>query len=112
MTESPMPNAVSYNVPNNKYYFLEIQKAFGTIQEAGLHIHWRHYDYNLERKAAEKNQTLVIVTEKEQILSLKHLQSGFFLLLLGLFVSFIVFCGEHLWYFIVLRKKTQIKFLI
>lgn len=108
MSESPMPNAVSYNIPNNKLYYEEMLRIFGTIQEAGLHMHWRDYNYYLDREVVKSNKTATTTTKKNQILTLFHLQSAFFMLILGLSGSLFAFCCELLCF---QRKQKQIEYM-
>ncbi|GLV31439.1 hypothetical protein CBL_07201 [Carabus blaptoides fortunei] len=108
MSEIPMPSISAYSIPKNKLYYEEMQRIFNIIQEAGLHLHWRDYDYYLNREIKKSNTTSTTSTTKNQILTLIHLQSAFLVLILGLTISLLVFCCELV---CCRRKQEQIEYM-
>lgn len=64
-----------------------------TIQEAGLHLHWEDYNYDLEVREEEKlkiEEYAIDHNEQTNVIQLVHLQAGFMLLLFGEILATIV----------------------
>lgn len=111
--ESPMPTAVAFCMPNDKLYwrynlmwfsrkllliffcFRELQMVVTRIQEAGLNIYWRHYNYDLD-SVDETYGTKVLedFSGDSQNLKLSHLISAFMILIFGTLFSSFVFILE------------------
>lgn len=70
--------------------------------EGGFFVKWLDLDILTHRSIAEKQ-----IQSEKAVLSLKHLHVGFFMWMLMLLVSFLVFLLEHACYWMLLWKKQR-----
>lgn len=95
MKNSLFPYVRGYYVRPNKILYPEFVETYALIQQAGLYVYWKKFNFGIAKK--NKNHTEPDVTEKEsdeQVLTMEHLQLGFLILLLGLTIAFFCFLME------------------
>lgn len=96
--EPLIPRFEAFQVVPESPYFNMLNKYILWIMESGLYHHWKDMTlYTIVLKAGGPIRKEIIEESKQ--LTMKHLRIPFYLLGLGLAISFVVFIFEKIWDF-------------